>query len=457
MRGRLRSWRESLVVYLDPRVLSILFLGFSSGLPLALVYQTLSAWLEEEGVSLTAIGFFSWASSAYALKFLWSPLVDRLPIPGLTRLMGRRRSWMLLSQLAVLVAMLRLGSTDPGAQLAVTAAWAVVLAFASATQDIVIDAFRVDVLKDRELGAGAANYVFGYRLAMLVSGAGALILADRFGWFVAYAAMAGLMVIGIVTTLLVPEPAEVFREEAATLASEEAELDRRYARLPGPLRRLAAWFHGAVVAPFGDFLTRPGWLLILFFIAFYKYGDALLGVMANPFYLQMGFTKTEIGVVSKVYGFIMTIVGSYLGGILVARMGILRALLVGGILQALSNLVFALQAVVGHSVPMLGVTISVENLTGGLGTAAFVAYLSSLCNVAYTATQYALLSSFMAFARTFFASVGGWLAESVGWVPYFLITTLAAIPGLVLLLWMMKRFPEAGRRDEPDELVEEPA
>lgn len=457
MAERRQTWRESLAVYADRRVLAILFLGFSSGLPLALVYSTLSAWLEESGVSLKTIGFFSLASSAYALKFLWAPLVDRLPIPGLTTTLGRRRGWMLLSQIAVAACMVGLGSTDPKTKLFATAGWAVALAFASATQDIVIDAYRVDVLEERELGAGAANIVFGYRLAMLASGAGALILADRFGWHAAYYVMAVLMAVGVATTLLSPEPAEVFRDEAAALAEAERREAQRFATWPAWLRGIAAWFHGAVVAPFGDFMKRRGWLVVLLFIALYKYGDALLGVMANPFYLRMGFTKTEIGVISKLYGFVMTIVGSYIGGVMVARRGIYPALLTGGILQALAHLVFCLQAVVGHSVPMLTVTISVDNLTTGVATAAFVAYLSALTSVAYTATQYALLSSFTAFARTFFASIGGTLADRLGWVNYFAFTTVVAIPGLVLLVWMMKRFPIGDRTAPPTQEAAAPA
>jgi PAT family beta-lactamase induction signal transducer AmpG len=257
--------------------------------------------------------------------------------------------------------------------------------------------------------------------------------------------MAALMGVGMLTTLLSPEPERVFREEAAALAAEQRREEERFAGLSPAMRKVAAWFHGAVIGPFRDFMRRPGWVAVLLFIALYKYGDALLGVMANPFYLQMGFTKTEIGLISKVYGFIMTIVGSYIGGVLVARRGIYTALLAGGILQALAHLVFCVQAVVGHSVPMLATTISIDNLTTGLATAAFVAYLSSLCNVAYTATQYALLSSFMAFARTFFASVGGALADRLGWINYFLFTTVVAVPGLVLLVWMMRRFPLGSR------------
>lgn len=435
------SWTRSLAVYLDRRVLSILFLGFSSGLPLLLVYGTLSAWLTEAGLSLTVVGLFSWASTAYAFKWLWSPLVDKLPLPPLTTLFGQRRGWMLASQVAVAGAMLGLGASDPAANVWVTAAWAVVLAFASATQDIVIDAYRVEILEEEALGAGAGNIVLGYRLAMLASGGGALVIADAAGWFWAYAAMAGLMAVGMVTVLLNREPARPHLERSAVEEERARAWIDRHAHLGPRTSRGLGWLYGAVVLPLSDFFTRRHWLVILLFIALYKYGDALLGVMANPFYIEIGFTKTEIGVVSKSYGVIMTIVGGLLGGVLVARIGIMRALLVCGILQAASNLVFVAQAMAGADVRMLMVTISVENLSGGMGTAAFVAYLSSLCNLAYTATQYALVSSFMAFARTFFASGGGWVADRVDWVTYFLISTAAAAPGLLLLLWMMRLFP----------------
>lgn len=420
----MRDWSHSLSIYLERRVAVITVFGFASGLPLALVYATLSAWLSDAGVSKTAIGLFVWASTAYSIKFLWSPLVDRLPIPGLTTLLGQRRGWLLASQILVAGCMVGLGASDPAANLWLTAAWAMALAFASATQDIVADAYRVESLDEEQLGAGAATFVFGYRIAMMVSGGGALLVAHWAGWFWAYAVMAALMLVGMAATLISPEP-----DRSAAQEAEPKE------------RSMIAWLSAAVVAPFADFLKRPGWLVILLFVGLYKYGDALLGVMANPFYLETGFSMAEIGVVSKSYGMVMTILGGILGGVLVARLGILKSLMICGILQALSNPVFALQAWIGYSLPMLTVTISAENFTGGMATTAFVAYLSSLCNVAYTATQYALLSSFMGFARTIFASGGGWLADNVDWVSYFLLTTVAAVPGLVLLAILIRRYP----------------
>lgn len=428
MRDRMHDWLEACKVYLEFRVILILLLGFSSGLPLLLVYGTLSAWLHDEGVSLTVIGWFSVASSAYALKFLWAPLVDRCPLPVLAKLMGQRRSWLLLSQVCVAGAILMLGGSNPGNDLVLTAQCAVLLAFASATQDIVVDAYRIEVLDETRMGAGAANYVVGYRIATFVSGAGALIIADQAGWFAAYAIMAILVFVGIFATIVGPEPARKIEPEQLDRSTHLRKTDRVFHIL-----KISVWM------PFAEFMTRQNWIAILLFIALYKYGDALLGVMANPFYLDIGFSKTEIGLVTKGFGLAMTLLGGVLGGAFVARFGTLNALMIGGILQAASNGVFALQAWIGPELPMLFVTIGIENLTGGIGTIAFVAYLSGLCNVAYTATQFALLSSLMAFTRTVLASGGGWLADQIDWVSYFLLTGFAAIPGLIMLMWLIRR------------------
>jgi len=432
--------QNGLAVYLDRRVLSLLFLGFSSGLPLALTGATLAARLEQAGVSLTEIGLFGLVGVAYTLKFVWSPVVDRMPLPFLTRVLGRRRGWMLFAQCVLIVGIAGMAPVDPATTggLSRTVFWALIVAFASATQDIVIDAYRTEILEDSKLGAGAANLVFGYRIAMLLSGGGALIVAAYGGWTMAYAAMAVTMLVGMATVLVNPEPLIRTTAESERL---EAAAAVRFATAPAGIRGIATWIHGAVICPFAEFMTRPGWVAILLFIVLYKYGDALLGFMATPFYLRIGFSLAEIGVISKGWGLAMTLLGAGLGGCLVARFGILRSLLICGVLQALSNLVFAAQAWVGYSLPMLTVTIGVENLTGGMGTTAFVAYLSSLCNVAYTATQYALLSSLMATARTALAAGGGWLADQTGWIVFFLLTTAAALPGLLLLLWMMRRFP----------------
>jgi PAT family beta-lactamase induction signal transducer AmpG len=438
-----QSWRAALAVYLDRRVASLLFFGFSSGLPLALTGATLAARLERAGVSLTEIGLIGLVGIAYSLKFVWSPIVDRMPLPLLTRWLGRRRGWMLLSQFVLFGAVLALAPLDPGSAEGLwwVVVWAAAVAFASATQDIVIDAYRTEILDPDQLGAGAANIVYGYRVAMLVSGGGALLLAQYFGWTFAYGAMAVFVGVGVLAVLLNPEPPRRETEEQAHLESLGRDYVEGFERLPKGARAAVSWVHGAVICPFAEFMTRPGWLAILLFIALYKYGDALLGMMATPFYLRTGFSLAEIGVVSKGWGLATTLIGVGLGGWMVARYGIMKSLLFCGVLQAASNLVFALQAWVGYSLPMLTVTIGVENITGGMGTTAFVAYMSSLCNFAYTATQYALLSSLMATARTALAAGGGWLADQTGWLSFFLLTTLAALPGLALLVWMMRRYP----------------
>lgn len=418
------NWRSAFSVYKDKRLLSIMFFGFSSGLPLLLVGSTLSAWLRDEAVSLTEIGFISLVGFAYGLKFLWAPILDSVSLPYLSKRLGRRRSWLLTSQVVLLSSIAVLGSQRPSAPdgLFGTVFWAVIVAFFSATQDIVVDAYRTEVLETRRLGAGAAAVQFGYRIGMLVSGGGCLVLADQIGWALAYKVMASLMTVGIGTTLLSAEP-------KAVAASEHT-----YASLSARLLQ-------NILTPFWEFFRRRGSLLVLLFVATYRYGDALLGVMANPFYLDIGFSKAEIGVVSKAFGAVMTMLGTGLAGAMVARLGILRSLVIGGIFQGASNLMFIFLALVGHLVPAFVLTIAVENVSGGLASGVFVAYLSSLCNLAFTATQYALLSSVAAMAGRALAAFGGAIAEAVGWPTYFAITTLAALPGLFFLFLMLRRFP----------------
>jgi PAT family beta-lactamase induction signal transducer AmpG len=433
MTDRQAGWLAASRVYTDRRVIAILFLGFSSGLPLLLTFSTLSIWLKESGISKTEIGLFALVGLPYSIKFLWAPLIDRLPLPLLTRLLGRRRGWTVFTQLGLVAGIVGLGASDPLADPWTTALWALIVSFASASQDVVIDAYRVEILDKNQYGAGAAMIVAGYRLGMLASGAGALFLAESTSWFWVYVAMAALMAVGMIAILLSPEPTQPVQPERNEPGQGET------------LGRVAGWLADAVVAPLADFLRRPGWLAILLFVLLYKFGDSLAGVMANPFYVEVGFSKGEIASVSKIFGLGATLFGGFAGGLLVARIGIMQSLLLCGLLQLVSNLMFAVQAAVGHSIPMLAVTIAVENISGGMGTAAFVAYLSSLCNVAYTATQYALLSSFMAFARTLLSSPGGWLADRVDWIAFFVLTTVAAVPGLLLWYWLKQRgfVPEA--------------
>lgn len=428
--------RGALALYADKRLLVIGLLGFSSGLPLLLTGATLAIWMKEQGISNTAIGLFVLVGLPYNLKFLWAPVIDHLPLPYLTRRLGRRRGWTVIIQLCLMGAVVWLGSLDPTRQLSLMVAAAVTVTFLSASQDIVIDAYRIESLNDDEQGVGSAMTQVGYRFGLLAAGAGALHLAERIDWFWVYAAEGLLVTVGLAAILWGPEPAP---GGPLTDPARGAPLTE------GPRPTAKATLKAAVIEPFSDFMARPGWILILLFILLYKFGDAFAGAMANPFYVEMGFSKAEIANISKIFGMLATLAGVVAGGAMVFRYGIMRSLLFAGILQMASNLMFAVQATVGHDLAMLAVTIGVENLSGGMGSAAFVAYLSSLCNPRYTATQYALLSSLMAVGRTVLSASSGWLADQVDWVLFFLISTGVALPGLLLLLWLM-RFPPPGER-----------
>lgn len=440
--ARVSSWLAALAVYRDRRVLAILVLGFASGLPLALTGQTLQAWLKESGVSLQSIGLFALVGVPYTLKFLWAPLVDRLPLPILTRWLGRRRGWLVFAQALLLAAIVALAFSNPGQALVLTALCAVAVAFASATQDIVIDAWRVEILDQRQLAAGAASIVFGYRLGMLVSSAGALYLADQFAWPLVYLAMAALLVIGAITVLMVGEPAAQPRGDAERRFAEAQAWLAERPHLSGPAAGVMAWLYASVAGPFLQFMSRRGWVGILLFVMLFKLGDSLAGVLATSFYLDIGFTKTEIAEIGKLYGFGATMLGLFIGGWLMQAVGLYRSLWICGLLQMVSNLLFAVLAMRGHDLWFLALTVGMENLAGGMGTAVLVAYLSALCDVAYTATQYALLSSLTAVARTLLSSYAGFLAGAFGWPVFFALTTLAALPGLALLAWLTRRGAE---------------
>jgi len=399
--------------YLDRRVISIFFFGFSSGLPLPLVTTTFATWLREERVSLETIGLLSLISLAYALKFLWAFIFDILRLPVLSPALGRRRSWLLVTQSLLLLAILCLAQTDPSSSLPLLTVFALILAFLSATQDILIDAYRTEILEERKLGAGAASVQFGYRLGMLVGGAFCLILADNVGFGKAYATMSLFVGVGILATLLSKEP---------SVALEKHER-----------------FLKAVIAPFLDLIRRQNGILLLLFVSFYRLGESMLGVMANPFYIDMGFSKTDIGTVSKVFGLVMTLLGTFVAGLMVSRFGIKKTLVIGGLLQAFSNLAYIQLALSGHSIQMFAAVIAIENISGGLGSGAFVAYLSSLCNRSFTAAQYALLSSVATLFGKLCGSQSGYLADALGWPLYFFGTFLFALPGLFLLVMILRR------------------
>jgi PAT family beta-lactamase induction signal transducer AmpG len=426
------TWRETLALHLRPRLLAILFMGFGSGLPLPLTFGTLTFWLAESGVSRTTIGLLALVGTAYSLKFLWAPLVDRLPLGFLTRRLGRRRGWALAVQAPLALAILALGFTDPRVDPGATALVALVIAVLSATQDIVVDAYRIEMLRPDEQGAGAAATQWGYRFGMIVSSAGALYAAEFGGWRFAFATMAAFMLVGMVAVLLTPEPA--------------AEAPAPRSRTDSIGARIAAWIAAAAIGPFREFMGRKGWAAILVFVVLYKFGDALAGVMANPFYVAMGFSRLEVANISKVFGVAATLAGVAAGGMLVHRHGLARALILCGVLQAVSNLMYVVQALAGHDVALLTATIGIENFAGGMGSAAFVAYLSGLCNVAYTATQYALLSSLATVGRTTLSAGGGWLSLQLDWPLFVLVTTLAALPGIAMAVWVMRRFPPTPQR-----------
>lgn len=398
-----------LQIFTSRRMATLLLLGISSGLPLALTFGTLQAWMKDAGVDLTAIGAITLVGLPYTLKMFWAPLMDRYIPPFL----GRRRGWLLTTQLALVVSIILLGSLDPGRSLGLVAACAVLVAFFSASQDIVVDAYRSDVLAHHELGAGAAVFVLGYRMGMLISGAAALMLADILPWSTVYIIMAACMSIGIAACFLGPEP----------LATH------------GVPRSLGE----AVVQPFKAFFSHPAALALLLLIICYKLPDAVAGAMTTPFLLDIGFAKTEIGAVNKGLGLIATIVGAIYGGALVARFGLFRCLLAFGLLQAVTNLTYMGVAMTGPSHIGLMLAVGIDNLSGGMGSAAFVAFLMSLTERRYSATQYALLSSLMAITPKLAGVPTGFMAESLGWPAFFAISVVGVLPGLVLLWWLRPR------------------
>ena len=414
------SWRRSVTAYTDPRVLRVLALGFASGLPLLLTYSTLSAWLATAGVRRAAIGAFALVGTPYALKFLWSPLIDRVPPP---LPLGRRRGWGITIQIALICSIVCLGLCNPQHNLTLMAALSLVVAFLSASQDIVIDAWRVEMLEMDLQGPGAGMIQTGYRIAMLVSGAGTLVIAARAGWFAAYSTMAALVGVGMLVFLFSPEP-KVSVEAAHTGAKGQG------------VRR---WFATAVIGPFADFMRRPLWPVILIFIVGYKLGEGMAAVMATPLYISLGFSLQEIAAVSKLVGFFATVAGALIGGVVTARFGFRGSLVLCGVLQSAGNLFYVLQAVGGHRLGYLALCVTAENVTGAMAGTAFIGYLSSLCSPAFTATQYALLSSLASVGRTMVASSGGVLSEKLGWVRFFLLTTVVTLPALVLLIWIGPR------------------
>lgn len=433
-------WRETFHVYLEATTLRMLLLGFSAGLPLLLVLGTLSFWLREAGTDRSTIGHLSWVGLAYAFKWCWAPLVDRLPIPLLTRWLGRRRSWLLLAQLAIMAGLVGMAFNDPRLALEPVVWCALAVAFGSATQDIALDAFRIESADARRQAALAAAYQTGYRLAMIWAGAGVLWIAaraevvtaanyDPLAWRTAYLCMAASMLLGMGTVLFSPEPLRK--------------------RLP-PSKNAAAWLHAVLIEPFAEFIRRYRWqaALILALIAVYRISDVVMGIMANPFYVDMGYTKDEVAAVTKVFGVIMTLLGAFIGGVMAMRLGVMRVLMLGALLSAASNLLFAWLGSRGHDVGALVFVISADNLSSGIASAAFIAYLSSLTNVSYSATQYALFSSMMLLAPKWLAGFSGDYVDAFGYSHFFVATALLGLP-VLLLVALASRIKTVAGADRP--------
>ena len=412
----MKNWLNSLKIYADRRMAVMLLLGFVSGLPFLLVSSTLSLWLKDAGISLAAIGLFSIVKAPYSFKWMLSPLIDQYRLPLFSRL-GRRRGWAVFLQLLLMSALLGMSWVNPKISPILFVAFAGLTALFSASQDIVLDAYRIERFSEKEQAAGVAVFVLGYRLGTVFSGAGALFLASVLSWGHVYQIMAGGVLVGFVTILFAKEPE---------------------GNKPAHPQTARAVVVNAVVRPFTDFMKHKKWPLILLFIFFYRMSDAYVAPMAYPFFDDMGFSKIQIASIIKIYGVLATIIGTLIGGMVVSRIGLVKSLVLCGFLQGLSNLVYVGQVYAGNNAQVLMLNIFVENISGGMGTAAFVAYLSALCNKKYTATQYALLSSFMGLARDLFAATSGLLAAIVSWQWFFVGTTFMAVPGL-LILWYLIR------------------
>jgi len=506
-----QGWLETIASFKHPRVLTMLFLGFSAGIPILLIFSSLGLWLREAGVERSAVTFFSWAALGYSFKFVWAPLVDKLPLPFLTKWLGRRRSWMLLSQFSIIGAILWMGMTNPlghDNSLTIMAFAAVLLGFSSATQDVVIDAYRIESANSDLQAMMSSSYIAGYRIGMLVAGAGALYLASYFGsekgsynyqaWQWTYAIMSGVMLVGVLTTLIIPEPTQQRKDKNKHSASEylrflllfvfavlsfiatfyfsadivksakstltEAFSNKHLASfIIETLRLFTAVIIAGIVAkiivaiglvrqsmldetyiePIKDFFKRYGlslaWLLLAL-IGLYRISDIVLGVIANVFYQDLGFTKAEIASVVKTFGLFMTIAGGFLGGLLSVRYGVMKILFLGAALSAATNILFMLLANIGHDLPMLYLVISADNLSAGLASAAFIAFLSTLTNVSFTAVQYAIFSSLMTLLPKILGGYSGSMVDSMGYPNFFIFTALLGVPVLVLILLAGKRF-----------------
>ncbi len=432
------SWGEAFSVYLKPRVLAMFFLGFSAGLPFLLVFSTLTFWLSDEGVSKSMIGFFAWVGLTYSIKFFWAPIIDRVNLPVLESMFGHRRSWMLVAMTSIAVGLFVLSTLSPRESLTAVALVAVWIAFSSATQDIVIDAYRIEAMKVEYQAAMAGAYQAGWRVgASLVGSAAALYIAELYTWQIAYMAMAAFVFVGIATALLVSEPERVVSQQ--TIANEQRVID--YLKNNHKPNKVVAWIIGAIVCPFADFFQRNGKFAIgiLLFIGLYRISDITLAIMANPFYSDMGFSKIEVANVTKIYGLFMTLAGALIGGVIVVRYDILRPMLLGALMVAITNLLFVVMVSKGHDLTWFTIIVSADNFSGGFASSTFIAYLSSLTNTAYTATQYALFSSIMTLPAKVISGFSGIVVDSAGYAYFFTYTASLGIPAILMVLWFMYR------------------
>jgi PAT family beta-lactamase induction signal transducer AmpG len=432
-----------LSVYRQPRVLAMLFLGFSAGLPFYLVYQTLSAWLRLVGIQRSTIGMLAWVGILYSIKFVWAPVIDRVPPPLLGRLLGRRRGWMLLAQIGIAVGLFNIGLCQPANGVRPLALWALFTTFCAATQDIALDAWRIESAPLPQQGAMLGAYQIGYRVALIIGSAGALALAGAAGWHVSYSTMAVLVAIGVVTTLLIPEPAPPASVEAVVREQRVIAWLERRAHWPPWLRHAGEWVLTAVICPLTDFFARYGTglaLLTLAFIAVYRLTEFAMGSMVNPFYIDRGFTVQQIAAVVKLYGLAMSLVGVWLAGVVIARLGLLRSLLLGSVLVILSNLGYALLASVTTPTLLgLGAVNAFDNLALAMHGTALLAFLSGLTSARYTATQYALFSSLYALPGKLLEGTSGKVVDHIGYPHFFMYTASLALPGLLLLWWLSRR------------------
>ncbi|WP_354625622.1 MFS transporter [Psychromonas sp. MME2] len=439
-----QSWLENCKVYLEKRVVILFFFGFSAGLPILLVFSTLSFWLREADVSRASIGFFSWIALAYAFKWIWAPFVDSLALPFLTNWLGRRRAWLLFSQLAIVLSLLGMALSNPQQNLTAFAIFAIIVAYSSATQDIVIDAYRIESAPEKLQAAMAAAYMTGYRLAMIMAGAGSLAIAawasssDAYqlsAWSTSYLVMALCMGVGIVTTFICHEPTY---QNSQQINAQKLEQKLKYQHLPSILAHFLAWLSIAIIQPFTDFFQRYGKnaILILLLIGSYRISDIVMGIMANPFYVDMGYSKGEVAAISKVFGVIMTLVGAGLGGILLTRYSTYSILFLGAFLVVITNLIFAVLAFVGKDLLLLTAIISMDNISAGIATTAFITYISKLTNIEFSATQYALFSSMMLLFPKFIAGFSGIYVDHWGYINFFISSALIGVPvlGLIILL-----------------------